>query len=708
MIKTISPFFVAVKGKIDKINPLFLATILFIIIFLRPLVTYNYIAFVGGDLSEFTNNPLRVINGELPYRDFWLIFPPGEVFLPAFIYKVFGLNLNILLLFFSIIMAFSGLFSFLLGRLIFRDNFFAMISATLVFFNGATCMYFLLLLISAFFLIRYLKMMVIKELFLAGIFIGLAFLFRLYVVGAAFFAFFLTIFIYSKLNEKPLNHSIKSLGIFCGGTLLVVGLASLALIEIWQPMVKEVVTESVLHGTSMNLPYFSDSAFYLGLILTNLKSVTETGDIFFVMNLFYLLIRLINSTLLYILPFLLVGISVWYLVGKKLKKADKTIVLFFLFWGLFTFPKALGRSDIGHLALSVTPLFFLLIFLLQKSIKKFEENKTFLEKFTSYGFIVIIILLLVPIPFYYINTYELLTKSNYDVSTKYGTLILSNELEANNINNVIDFINKNTEEGDYIFVTPWDAPPFYALTNRKNPTYYDSLIDLVAIPSDEKQKRVCNDLLNKDTKLIIHYAHWGFDGKEELQFLNTCPILQECIGDNFELVETYGHYWIYVPIKSQTDLDKIILKKPRPIKIPPQPFITYAGKINSETKFIIYEHPIPLDRSIIAFENISIPEKAKLKFSIALDPQVWDPDKGDGVTFEIYAKENGTEKLLFSKYIDPKYNPAERKWNDFEVDLSEYAGKNIKLIFSTLPGPNNDTSWDWGWWGAPMIVGGQR
>jgi len=142
----------------------------------------------------------------------------------------------------------------------------------------------------------------------------------------------------------------------------------------------------------------------------------------------------------------------------------------------------------------------------------------------------------------------------------------------------------------------------------------------------------------------------------------------------------------------------------KPIKIlPGQPFIAAAGKINDRIKFIIYEHPIPLDRSIIAFENLSIPEKAKLKFSIALDPQVWSPDKGDGVTFEICVKENGTEKLLFSKYIDPKHNPEERKWNDFEVDLSGYAGKNIKLIFSTLPGPNNDTSWDWAWWGHPMI-----
>jgi len=109
--------------------------------------------------------------------------------------------------------------------------------------------------------------------------------------------------------------------------------------------------------------------------------------------------------------------------------------------------------------------------------------------------------------------------------------------------------------------------------------------------------------------------------------------------------------------------------------LPQQYFISGVGVINGELRPIIYEHPITSDRAIIAFKNIAIPEKAKLRFSIALDPNVWSPEKGDGVVFEIYIKENKSEKLLFSKYIDPKNNPEDRKWNDFEVDLSAWQGK---------------------------------
>ena len=179
------------------------------------------------------------------------------------------------------------------------------------------------------------------------------------------------------------------MAVFCSGVLLVVGITSLALIDIWQPMVKEIAIESLSHGTSMNRPYFTNSIGYLGLILTDLKGVWETGGYFYVVKIFYHLANFVNVTLSHLLPFLLVGISIWYLGGKKLKKSDKVVVLFFLLWGMFTFPKALGRSDMSHLAHSITPLFFLLIFLLQKSIKKSEENKTSLGKFITYGFIVI-------------------------------------------------------------------------------------------------------------------------------------------------------------------------------------------------------------------------------------------------------------------------------------------------------------------------------
>lgn len=551
MIEHLSHLFRKIWEFVNKLNPTCLAIIILMVFIALRFISYNHTTAVG-DLAEYLNNPVRVVNGELPYRDFWLLFPIGEVLLPAFLYKIFGLNINVVLAFSAIVGGLVGFFSFLVGRIIFKENFFALLVAMLVFFDGsyAIAPYFLFLLISALFFIRYLNNDGIRELFLAGIFVGLAFLFRLYLTGSAFLALFFTISIQSKLNHKSLSYTFKSLGILISGILIVVGVASLALIDIWQLMVKQIAIESVLHGTSMNLPYFISLTSVLGDLFITLRKAVESGSIFLTVKFIYYIVRSTYFSVMYILPFFIVSVSAYYLLGKNLTKYEKSLVIFFLLWGVFTFPKALGRSDISHLALSITPLFFLLIFFLQKSIKKFGKNKTSLEKFSTYGIVIITLLLLISAPSFLVRTGYTLVKPHYEVSTEYGTLLLNNESEAKDVNAVINFINENTKEGDYIFVTPWFAPPFYALTNRRNPTYYDSLIDLVARPSEEKQKRVCNDLLNNDTKLIIHYADWGFDNKKKLQFLNTCPILQNCIEDNFELVEKYGHYWIYVPKES--------------------------------------------------------------------------------------------------------------------------------------------------------------
>jgi len=123
--------------------------------------------------------------------------------------------------------------------------------------------------------------------------------------------------------------------------------------------------------------------------------------------------------------------------------------------------------------------------------------------------------------------------------------------------------------------------------------------------------------------------------------------------------------------------------------------------ISGVNKVSMYQHA--LDTNYIYFYNIKIPENSKLSLSIALDPQVWYPNKGDGVLFELYVNETNIDNKIFSHYIDPKNNCTDRKWNDFEIDLSKFANEQITLIFSTQPGPINDGSYDWAWWGDAII-----
>jgi uncharacterized protein YbaR (Trm112 family)/predicted SAM-dependent methyltransferase len=117
--------------------------------------------------------------------------------------------------------------------------------------------------------------------------------------------------------------------------------------------------------------------------------------------------------------------------------------------------------------------------------------------------------------------------------------------------------------------------------------------------------------------------------------------------------------------------------------------------INEDSRRTLFQHP----PSKIDFD-VQIPARAELRFGIGLSMEVWDPNKGDGVRFSVLAESTP----IFDKYIDPKNDPADRRWFDYKIDLSKYVGKQIRLSFVTDPGPRFDDSYDWAGWSNPMLL----
>jgi hypothetical protein len=56
--------------------------------------------------------------------------------------------------------------------------------------------------------------------------------------------------------------------------------------------------------------------------------------------------------------------------------------------------------------------------------------------------------------------------------------------------------------------------------------------------------------------------------------------------------------------------------------------------------------------------------------------------------------------------IDPFGDPGARRWNDFEIDLSEFAGETMNVFLKTFPSPpaSSDTNGDMPVWGEPRII----
>lgn len=159
-----------------------------------------------------------------------------------------------------------------------------------------------------------------------------------------------------------------------------------------------------------------------------------------------------------------------------------------------------------------------------------------------------------------------------------------------------------------------------------------------------------------------------------------------------------GKVWIFqVEYKKNFFIEHI---KQAVIKTPQEEWITpLVFNINGDSRATLFEHP----PSKITYK-LTVPENSSLTFGIALDPEVWSADKGDGVVFEVLVKDGKEEQKLFSKYIDPKNRIEDRKWHDEVIDLSRYGKKEVSLTFITSPGPSNNADYDWAGWGDPKLI----
>ena len=108
----------------------------------------------------------------------------------------------------------------------------------------------------------------------------------------------------------------------------------------------------------------------------------------------------------------------------------------------------------------------------------------------------------------------------------------------------------------------------------------------------------------------------------------------------------------------------------------------------------------------IVFNDVYIGEKALMQFSLGILSNAWE-NEGDGVRFEVDAVDKeGSTKKLFSKYIDPKKNPEDRRWHDESVSLTIVKNSTVTIVLSTHPGADEESinnNGDWAFWGRPIL-----
>ena len=97
--------------------------------------------------------------------------------------------------------------------------------------------------------------------------------------------------------------------------------------------------------------------------------------------------------------------------------------------------------------------------------------------------------------------------------------------------------------------------------------------------------------------------------------------------------------------------------------------------------------------------SVTVPDDGWLIFSAGLTEEAWKTP-GNGVQFRVSIFDDE----ILNVVINPFEDASARRWQDFELDLSEYAGENVKIFLKTFPGAGGDDRGDFAVWGNPRVV----
>lgn len=148
-------------------------------------------------------------------------------------------------------------------------------------------------------------------------------------------------------------------------------------------------------------------------------------------------------------------------------------------------------------------------------------------------------------------------------------------------------------------------------------------------------------------------------------------------------------------------VDQFAAAEKRSVLAESEAFRLVEPTIAGETRRAIFMHPT----SRLIFHDFNVPRHAWLRVHLALEPEVWGRP-GDGVVFRFGVRDDrGAYEELLKQVVNPAAVPDDRRWLPIDIDLTQYAGEKLSLVFNTNSSlVGDDSRNDWALWGDPQIV----
>lgn len=467
---------------------------------LAVILTYAHHGHILVDCGREAYYPTQILLGKVLYKDIFNIYGPFSYMLNALLFRIFGVNLNVLYIagcFCAFLI--TGLIYMISSKFLSKFLSFALAIFTIIvgilnthLFNFVFPYSYAILygltafLISVWFLLKYQSWpdrskYLYLSCFFAGICITSKYEFLLYIIAILY-----AMIKIKKLSFKEKTFSLLSLLIppaICFGILFWQGLRINDLISTFNILSKMAHSQTLKYFYITQGVYFDKKTIPF-LSMTFIKTIIPLGLFLWGISLqkrvFSIILLIISSIAIALftngasLVFLPILTLILCLLNLKNLKTNISLTILTIsglaislkfFWGLII-------ASYGVFFVS-----YLMIVMLALISDKFKDKNI---NYNAIGLYILILSIVLG----YQNFSQLKIK-NFSIHTQYGK-IYTTKILGDSTKELIQYIEKSTNPADEIIILPEGALINF-LTNRKTDNYYNSLIPLyVEVFGDKK------------------------------------------------------------------------------------------------------------------------------------------------------------------------------------------------------------------------------
>lgn len=496
--------------------------LLFTTMFFLSLLFFSFQLFIPlrvFDEGIILTGAERVMNGELPYKDFWSIYPPGNFYLLSFMFDIFGTSVLTERIYGIVLNAClsTSIFIILYKCKIKLSIILTGFLLSLMLIGGIKLPTYpvfpslLIINIAVIFFITYIDSGKLGYLILSGAFITFSTLFRHELGGFACISFLLCLMFINYIDNTLVtkNLLIFLLSILCAGLPFLLYFSSaIGFNNLYYHLIQ---TPASIMPNFRGLPYPTSISF--------------------------------TSLPFYIVPLILVlGVFLAIIITKRYHyhKLPYFVLLLLSVMGVLFMLQTKVRSDITHLS-SPALLAIPVASILMHHIHNYFNNKQI-----KYFFMAISIVCFGLIVLIFFN-------NNFSVNTNNQNNNTLNRIKftkvSNDLRKAVLFIKKNTNPEDYIFVGVENHDQFiindtalYFLSERKYGTKYHEFTPGI-VSSYPVQNEITGELKQNNVKVIVLAPrHWYEPNKSNIDYQN--DILDKYIQENYIMTKQFGIYKI--------------------------------------------------------------------------------------------------------------------------------------------------------------------